>query len=561
MQLSNGTIAAEINADQFGLKIENLQVLSNSNTIVAEVVPVCNDKSQKTVHLDFTLQTDNPYSLPMEVAAGTHDASLIKHAVPRKFVPPMLVSCSPRQILYNSIRTWAVQNGTNLLSVLNSTSSESGVLCLGVEGDSVLIKFCSDVEDKFAHNKETGLIENTSGQCVGIEYGGENSTECPKESFPPPNPPCYTSQYTFKVLERRDCKKETQFVSPFWAINEDGFMRSANANQDANDDDEKCMTAPGPMIDNAVAVVARIVNNHEVVMWNVGKDKISIESVGNEVTCNKPVSLKIGVASARNVNGGDEDDYKSSPIELARENSNNGELKDREATNEWWKEFWMSSRVSLGKWSEVESFYYNMLYSFRASNEVGNVSPGLWGPFCTTDTPDWADQMTLDYNFEANYWAAATSNRAELMEPYFATVNSLMKIGEQRASLPDWSEGGYPDLFGGEVAGMACGPTPKGDWDTMYGCEIGFGGFEGVEFSSSMGPFEGMQIYMDDGTRFVAGLAATPYIIHYESTFDRAFWHDQAFPIINAAEKFYFSYKEVETTGSEFRLLAPRSAA
>jgi len=61
------------------------------------------------------------------------------------------------------------------------------------------------------------------------------------------------------------------------------------------------------------------------------------------------------------------------------------------------------------------------------------------------DTPDWADQMTLDYNFEANYWAAATSNRAELMEPYFATVNSLMKIGEQRASLPDWSEGGYPD--------------------------------------------------------------------------------------------------------------------
>jgi len=27
-------------------------------------------------------------------------------------------------------------------------------------------------------------------------------------------------------------------------------------------------------------------------------------------------------------------------------------------------------------------------------------------------------------------------------------------------------------VFGGEVAGMACGPTPKGDWDTMYGCEV-----------------------------------------------------------------------------------------
>ena len=85
----------------------------------------------------------------------------------------------------------------------------------------------------------------------------------------------------------------------------------------------------------------------------------------------------------------------------------------------------------------------------------------------------------------------------------------------------------------------------------LRSAQIGFGGFEGVEFSSSMGPFEGMQIYMDDGTRFVAGLAATPYIIHYESTFDRAFWHDQAFPIINAAEKFYFSYKVSERSGAE----------
>ena len=63
---------------------------------------------------------------------------------------------------------------------------------------------------------------------------------------------------------------------------------------------------------------------------------------------------------------------------------------------------------------------------------------------------------------------------------------------------------------------MSCGPTSG--WDHDKGCAVGFGGFKGMEMSSATGPFKGMQIYMDDGTRFVAGLAATPLIQYYDGT-------------------------------------------
>ncbi len=40
----------------------------------------------------------------------------------------------------------------------------------------------------------------------------------------------------------------------------------------------------------------------------------------------------------------------------------------------------------------------------RGSMREGAVAPSLWGPFSTSDTPMWSDDMTLDYNFMANFW-------------------------------------------------------------------------------------------------------------------------------------------------------------
>ena len=110
------------------------------------------------------------------------------------------------------------------------------------------------------------------------------------------------------------------------------------------------------------------------------------------------------------------------------------------------------------------------------------------------------------------YWSVATANHPELVLSYAATImdSQLVPLARQRAALPDWSHGGWPDQFGAEVMGMSCGPTP--DWDHDFGCAPGFGGFKGFAFVSCTGPFDGMACCFDDGTRFVAGMVATPLV-------------------------------------------------
>ena len=43
------------------------------------------------------------------------------------------------------------------------------------------------------------------------------------------------------------------------------------------------------------------------------------------------------------------------------------------------------------------------------------------------------------------------------------------------------------------------------------------GGFRGLAFVSCAGPFRGMECSFDDGTRFVAGLSATPLLQYYDA--------------------------------------------
>ena len=62
--------------------------------------------------------------------------------------------------------------------------------------------------------------------------------------------------------------------------------------------------------------------------------------------------------------------------------------------------------------------------------------------------------MTLDYNFEANFWSASSANHPEVIQSYTATIMSLLPLSRQRAALSDWSQGGWCDMYGGEVSGV-----------------------------------------------------------------------------------------------------------
>ena len=115
-----------------------------------------------------------------------------------------------------------------------------------------------------------------------------------------------------------------------------------------------------------------------------------------------------------------------------------------------------------------------------------------------------------------------------------------MELARRRAALEDWSLGGWPDVAGAEVSGMSCGPTP--DWDYDFGCASDFGGFGGFAFVSCTGAFRGMECCFDDGTRFVAGLVATPMLSYYDGTRDEAFLKEELVPYLRGVAEFYESY-------------------
>ena len=61
------------------------------------------------------------------------------------------------------------------------------------------------------------------------------------------------------------------------------------------------------------------------------------------------------------------------------------------------------------------------------------AAPGLFGSFITTDGVPFGGDFTLNYNFQAPYYAAASSNRLEVMAPFFDVIVDYMAKGEQMA--------------------------------------------------------------------------------------------------------------------------------
>merc|ERR1719265_2443389 len=126
-----------------------------------------------------------------------------------------------------------------------------------------------------------------------------------------------------------------------------------------------------------------------------------------------------------------------------------------------------------------------MLGCFSKRRGMGGVIPGLVGPWSLQDPVGWYDDVTLDYNVEANYYGAASSNHPDSMFPYFPTLTALIPLGRQRARLKTWDQGGHEahGTFGQQTEAMGCSCN---NYDHCYvndknqSCPANFGGFDGI---------------------------------------------------------------------------------
>ena len=126
----------------------------------------------------------------------------------------------------------------------------------------------------------------------------------------------------------------------------------------------------------------------------------------------------------------------------------------------WWKNFWGHSYIHIAN-KPIENFWYGSLYVFACSSAPGQIAPGLWGNFITSPHMGWNGDYTLDYNYEAPYWAAYPTNHVALADNYDQALLDWMQRGHGLAKhrhyhglfyychlspLPGWSADGAKTL-------------------------------------------------------------------------------------------------------------------
>ncbi len=98
----------------------------------------------------------------------------------------------------------------------------------------------------------------------------------------------------------------------------------------------------------------------------------------------------------------------------------------------WWKHFWGKSFINIPD-KQVRNAWYGSLYILACCSAPGHDAPGLWGNFVTTTHPGWQGDYTLDYNYEAPFWAAYPTNHISLAENYDSVLLHYMPRGAAEA--------------------------------------------------------------------------------------------------------------------------------
>ncbi len=99
----------------------------------------------------------------------------------------------------------------------------------------------------------------------------------------------------------------------------------------------------------------------------------------------------------------------------------------------WWQEFYRKSSVKLPSMPDLELNWYAGQYFLACTARNPHFPPGLYGNFITTDTPSWEGDYHLNYNYQAAFYAACSSNHIELTDGYMAPLEDFMPKGRKFA--------------------------------------------------------------------------------------------------------------------------------
>jgi hypothetical protein len=157
--------------------------------------------------------------------------------------------------------------------------------------------------------------------------------------------------------------------------------------------------------------------------------------------------------------------------------------------NQWWSNFWARSFVRIAD-QQIQDTWYASLYLLACCSASNSPPPGLWGNFVSSTGMAWEGDYTLDYNYEAPFWAALACNHPELTDNYGQTLLDQVSRGEGIAqhynhqgiylythltSLPGWSDDGFTfwsQKSDALFAAVDCAMRWRYTQDTNYAAEI-----------------------------------------------------------------------------------------
>ena len=188
----------------------------------------------------------------------------------------------------------------------------------------------------------------------------------------------------------------------------------------------------------------------------------------------------------------------------------------REEHTEFWNSFWSRSRFSLSD-PDLENRWYASLYFLAVSARNPRFPPGLYANFITVERPGWHSDYHLNYNYQAPFYPACSSNHPELTDCYLSPLEEFVPRG--RTFAAKYGCGGV--LF-------PCGIAPKG-YMTEY--------IPGIRYEFER-PFMGQK----SNALHAADIA----VFRWNATRDADYAREHAYPYIRDCLDFFTDYAVYE---------------
>ena len=274
-------------------------------------------------------------------------------------------------------------------------------------------------------------------------------------------------------------------------------------------------------IDNGCAWVQRSFDNLPYLQWPTHMTMAMNYQNGNlTLQPNKKETIVIAIYTNHDV-----DKWHEKAIEETSIVTDSVLLNIKRQHQIWWNSFWELSSVSFTD-DFLEKYYYQSQYIFACASREGKFAPGIWGPFITTDEPEWCGDYHLNYNYEAPYWASYSSNHICLTRNYEDPLLEYMPQGRRHANKLFNCRGIlYPVGIGPKGLCTSVWPRDKAIMKALYG----------VDCNS-----------LEDGVELLhqkinASFAAANMMMRFYSTYEKEYAR-KIYPYVKACAEFWQDY-------------------